>query len=211
MLSVFDILDENGVEFLRSPYGNLAQLSYFVNHPRGYVHAVWCSTDLLMYNVDKVITSIDFERNSFKFIDKQALLNSLQITDEQFLDICLLAGDPNLITTFPPMSSPGEGSQLSFSWANIMDLIRTYGSGFNIAQAWAEHPTVAKSNYIDTFCRTRASVKHHIILSDDGQIEPLNKEYAPSDMHEVIGYRLPDEIYYYLSVGLISPQVAYNL
>lgn len=89
-----------------------------------------------------------FQRNSFKYIDKQALLNSLQITDEQFLDICLLAGDPNLITTFPPMSSPSEGSQLSFSWANIMDLIRTYGSGFNIAQAWAEHPTVSYFSYI---------------------------------------------------------------
>ncbi|POG64340.1 hypothetical protein GLOIN_2v1676459 [Rhizophagus irregularis DAOM 181602=DAOM 197198] len=46
-----------------------------------------------------------------------------------------------------------------------------------------------------------------MVLTDDGKIEPLNVENAPTDIHDVIGYRLPDEIYYYLSKGLMSPQV----
>lgn len=34
---------------------------------------------------------------------------------------------------------------------------------------------------------------------------------APTDIHEFIGYRLPDEVYYYLSRGLIGAQVLNTL
>ncbi|MBM6387600.1 MAG: hypothetical protein JSY10_27070 [Paenibacillus sp.] len=37
----------------------------------------------------------------------------------------------------------------------------------------------------------------------------MNVENAPNDIHEFIGYRLPDEIYYYLMRGLIGPQVSF--
>jgi len=209
MTMVLETLDEHGMEFMRCPYGTFAQLSYMLNHPRQIIHAVWSTSDILMYDVDKVIVSMDFEKNAFSYIDKQALLASLQITDEQFLDICLLAGDPSIIPTFPPLNS--EGTELSFSWATILNLIRTYGTAYNVAMNFAEHPSIAKSNYIDAFCRTRCSIKYHLVLAEDGRIEPLNRDTAPSDMHELMGTRLPDEIYYYLSVGLISPQVINNL
>lgn len=34
----------------------------------------------------------------------------------------------------------------------------------------------------------------------------MNIENAPNDIHEFIGYRLPDELYYYLMRGLMGPQ-----
>ncbi|CAG8764876.1 10784_t:CDS:2, partial [Dentiscutata heterogama] len=45
----------------------------------------------------------------------------------------------------------------------------------------------------------------------EGKVEPLNAETSPSDIHDVIGYRLPDEVYFYLSRGLMSPQVINTL
>jgi hypothetical protein len=45
------------------------------------------------------------------------------------------------------------------------------------------------------------------VLTDEGEVKPLNIEQAPNDIHEFIGYRLPDEVYYYLVRGLIGPQV----
>lgn len=44
-------------------------------------------------------------------------------------------------------------------------------------------------------------------MTDEGEVKPLNIEHAPNDIHEFIGYRLPDELYYYLMNGLIGPQV----
>lgn len=47
-------------------------------------------------------------------------------------------------------------------------------------------------------------MKYQPILTDEGHIEPMNKEEAPSDIHEFIGYRLPDEVYYFLSRGVLG-------
>lgn len=33
----------------------------------------------------------------------------------------------------------------------------------------------------------------------------LHRESVPRDMHDVVGYRLPDEIYYLVSIGALAP------
>lgn len=48
---------------------------------------------------------------------------------------------------------------------------------------------------------------HHVIFTEEGKAEPLHSETAPSDVHEFIGQRLPEELYFYLSKGMIGPQV----
>lgn len=47
-------------------------------------------------------------------------------------------------------------------------------------------------------------MRHQPILNDEGHTEPMNLDQAPSDIHEFIGYRLPDEVYYFLSRGVIT-------
>ena len=47
-------------------------------------------------------------------------------------------------------------------------------------------------------------MRHHPILTDEGHVEPMNLAQAPTDIHEFIGYRLPDEVYYYISRGVIA-------
>ena len=47
-------------------------------------------------------------------------------------------------------------------------------------------------------------MKYHLILTSEGHVEPMNAQQAPTDIHEFIGYRLPDEVYYYISRGLIA-------
>ena len=97
--------------------------------------------------------------------------------------------------TFPPLNTDIGG----FAFKNVHDLIKQYKHGFNAVQSYAEHSLVVKMNYMDLFCRTRCAIKYHLVLTDEGKVEPLNVDNAPSDIHEFIGYRLPDEIYYYLS------------
>lgn len=65
----------------------------------------------------------------------------------------------------------------------------------------------ADLEYVERYRKARASVKHHVIFTEEGKAEPLHSAEAPDDVHEFIGQRLPEELYFYLSRGIIGPQV----
>ncbi|KAK9766816.1 hypothetical protein K7432_003834 [Basidiobolus ranarum] len=159
-----------------------------------------------MYDVDKVIVGMDLEKGNYTWVSKKTILQDLQVNDEQFLDICILAGF-EYSSTFPPLQS----DMMSFTFKGVIDMIKQYKTGFNAVQGFADHIEVIKSKYVDHYCRIRCAIKYHPILNEKGHVEPLNIENAPTDIHEFMGYRLPDEVYYYLTQCLINPQVINNL
>lgn len=54
------MLHEHGIDNMRAPYSQLAQLSHL--DQQGYCHAVWSGTDLLMFGgCHRVITDIDLD------------------------------------------------------------------------------------------------------------------------------------------------------
>ena len=62
-------------------------------------------------------------------------------------------------------------------------------------------------DYLDRYRRAFMSLKHHIVMTGDGNVETLDKEHAPSDVHDFIGQRLPEELNMYLSRGMLRPRV----
>ncbi|KAI9262057.1 PIN domain-like protein [Sporodiniella umbellata] len=58
--SVFHILHQNRIEFIRAPYSAWAQLAYMYTHPKRLIDAICGGSELLMWDIDKMITSIDF-------------------------------------------------------------------------------------------------------------------------------------------------------
>ncbi|KAI9315269.1 PIN domain-like protein [Dichotomocladium elegans] len=200
---VFHILHENGIEFIRAPYSAWAQLAYLYTHPKQIINAVYGGTELLMFDVDKIITAIDFEKGNYMWMSKKTVLQDLHVNDEQFLDICLLAGF-EYCSSFPPLNN---NMNISFTFKDVHELVKHHKTGFNTVQFYIEDPGVSKSNYIDMFCRARCVIRYHPIITDEGEVRPLNADFAPNDIHELIGYRLSDELYYYLMRGLIGPQV----
>ncbi|KAG0244913.1 hypothetical protein BGW41_005512 [Actinomortierella wolfii] len=195
---VIRILKEHGMNYMKAPYGAWAQLVYLERSHKQIVHAISGSSELLMFDVDRVITSVDFEKGTFSVISKKALLQDLQLSDDQFLDLCILAGFDHC-PTFPPLTMDG-----SFAFKHLLDLLRTHRTGFNAVKAYADAPAIVSSNYGDVFMRTRCAIRYQPVMTTEGHIEPLNADQAPSDMHEFVGVRLPDEVYYYLSRGAIS-------
>lgn len=161
------------------------------------------------------------------WMSKKTVLQDLHVSDDQFLDICLLAGF-EYCNSFPPLNHSAMSmgftfkgkkkkkggdqmdEKLMYGHKDVHDLVKHHKTGFNTVQAYVDDPSVSKSHYVDMFCRARCVIKYHPVITDEGQVRPLNKEYAPNDIHEFIGYRLPDELYYYLMRGLISPQVSYH-
>ena len=219
---VQSILRENKVEFFVAPYSAWPQvrtqllatlllkltkdiqLSYFEKHQREFVDAIFGNSELLLFDVEKVISSYNIAKGTFSWISKRYILSDFSASNEQFVDACLLAGS-DLCSTFPPL----EGGPQPLKAA--LELLQRYRNVTNVVNAEQQNPALTKaiqqSGYLDKYYRARAAVKHHVIMTDDGKVEPLELNEAPSDVHEFIGQRFPEELYFYLSRGVIGPQV----
>lgn len=123
--------------------------------------------------------------------------------------MAILAGSA-LSKTFPPLAN-------EFALKGIIDLVRQYKSGIAVCQTWRQDNQVKAHSYVDIFMRARLAVKYSLILTTEGACVPLPLEIAPTppvtpadvpaDFDEIFSLRLPDEMYFHICKGLISPQV----
>ncbi|KAF8211055.1 XPG I-region protein [Mycena galopus ATCC 62051] len=233
---VLRIFRHRNVEFIVAPYTAWAQLIYLQRHPKQYIHAIYGSTDTLLYpGVDKLITSLDLapppssssntaHTPTFTFLSKRALLTELGVSEDQFLDIAILVG----FTSAPPFPPTMHEQALKAT----VDMVKYYKSGFAAVSAFAEHPAVKTIGYTEHYARTRSMVRYSLILSAEGVVLPLpvsggggpgvgaqgglpgadrggsggpTAADVPTDLHEVFTNRLPDEVFFYLSRGLLGP------
>ena len=210
------------VEFMTAPYLAAAQLIYLKRHPKPYIHAIFGSTDLLLFdNVDKVILSIDWSTSKFVYVSKNEVLAHLQLTADQFLDVCLLAGFEHCPTlpVFPPHD---------FNFKAPLSLVQGARTGLAVILQFGLQATP----YPEQFARARALIKYSLVLAtDDGHVLPLpfavptldsaastaktvitkpaiiDLNEVPQDLHEVFSYRFPDEVYFQLWRGLFGGSV----
>ena len=84
----------------------------------------------------------------------------------------------------------------------------THGrSGNSVVLNGQDDPRVKQINYVDRYRRARLAVRHHPVLTAEGKVEPLVSGQLPNDPHEFIGQRLPDEVLFYMSRGLINSRI----
>lgn len=133
---VCDALRDHNVEFMRAPYSSWAQLAYLERHPKQYIHAILGGSELLMYDVERLITGFDY-KGTFTWLSKRAILADLGISDDQFLDVCIFAGF-EYCSTFPPLTS----DLMSFTFKSTHDIIKQYKKGYNAVQSYADHAGV---------------------------------------------------------------------
>lgn len=215
---VLRIFRHRNVEFLVAPYVAWAQLIYMQRHPKSYIHAIFGPTDTLLYpGVDKLITSLDLTSAtpSFSFVSKRTILSDLGLSEDQFLDVGILVGFEHS----PPFPPTVHEQALKAT----VDMVKYYKSGHAAVSAFAEHPAVKSMQYPDQYARTRSMIKYSLVFSSEGSVTPLPLAITtpahgpnhphhptaadiPSDLHEIFTHRLPDEIYFYLSRGLLGPQ-----
>jgi hypothetical protein len=140
------------------------------------------------------------------------------------MDIGLLLG----IEYLPPFPPTVHEQALKAT----IDMVKYYKTGHLAIGALGEHPGVKTLNYLDQYARTRSMIRYSLILTSEGIVQPLplaithppnhqsnaggqNNSHHPHhataadipvDLHEIFTSRLPDEMYYYLSRGLLGPQ-----
>ena len=131
------------------------------------------------------------------------------MNQDQFLDMSILAGC-SLSRTFPPLAN-------DFSLIRIIDLVRQYKSGIAVCQTWRQDPQFKARGYGDSFMRARLAVKYSLIFTTEGTCtplpliiqpaQPITPADVPGDLEEIFSPRLPDEVYFQICRGFISPQV----
>ena len=194
---------------------------YLQRHSKSYIHAIYGPTDTLLYpGVDKLITSVDLVSASptFSFVVKRSILADLGVSEDQFLDIGILLGFDQL----PPFPPTVHDQALKAT----VDMVKYYKSGHAAVSALADSPHIKSIQYPELYARTRSMIKYSLILSSEGSVTPLplaisappphphpnhhthhpTSSYIPSYFHYIFTHRLPDEVYFYLSRGLLGPQ-----
>jgi hypothetical protein len=146
----------------------------------------------------------NFKAGEFTWVRRQTCINDLNVTPDIFVDACLLAGT-SLLPTFPPIEAPPrKPSKVKAA----VDMIVSMGnSGYAVCLRYEEDPQCRLMRYLDRYRKARLAIKHHVYMNEDGKVEPLDPENAPFDVHEFISSRLNDEIYFYLSKGIIGPRI----
>lgn len=192
------------LEFLVAPYFAGAQLTYLAKN--GSIDAIYASPDTFVFGAERVITDISFGPVArVTFCDKLTVLALLQgITEEQFLDAYLFAG--NEFCPIVPILEPNPPSEFSaYRMRAAADVVRQNGTGY---LALNGNPALEKNpRYMEQWLKARALFKHHPYLNTEGDVVLLRADKAPGDVARVIGARLPRELYFYLSRGLVEPQI----
>ncbi|KAJ2327855.1 hypothetical protein GGI00_004351, partial [Coemansia sp. RSA 2681] len=196
---VMRVLQRLGVEVMRAPYSSWGQLAYLYHHGQQAVHAVYASLEMLMFDVDRVVTSVSSASATFAWVQREHLASKCGVGSEQVADMCMLAGF-DWCPTLPALV--GEGG---FSFRFAVDAVRQFRSGFAAIQALGDAGGAGAPSYSDSFLRAQCIVRYHIVLRSDGSVGPLNSEHAPNDLHDVIGYRVPLAAYRLLAQGVVQP------
>lgn len=124
LLNVFSVFNRNGVKFIRAPFVGGLEMAKLEN--QGYTQASFGNWELLVYGSDRVISHINFEKGRYGWVDKNLLLNSLEITGDQFVDMCILAGF-NHSNTFQALLETRD-----FSFDKVYQLVKEHGTGAEV-------------------------------------------------------------------------------
>jgi hypothetical protein len=199
---IFHHLRHKGYECLQAPSFAGAQLAHFAE--QGVVQAVFGPPGLLLYGVQSAVIHIDFAKQLFDWVDLHSVLEKWQITRDQFVDACMLAGTEYCLT-YPYLNlghfQPAAPGRFNFDAAV-----------FIIKQAplinWMQtFPTEEmKNDHVDGYCTCKVLVQSSPVLHlSDHAIRPLGANTkVPFDFNHIMGEKLPNVLYYLMLNGIIS-------
>ncbi|GEQ66532.1 hypothetical protein JCM33374_g195 [Metschnikowia sp. JCM 33374] len=230
---------ECGVDYMISPYDASFQLSYLYSSK--VIDCIYGSTDVLVTNVDKFILGMEFQSKDFRFVDKQRVLNELNLTERQFLDLSIMVGcsaQPETFSNLPPLPKMSPASpfpQMNY-FRMALDILFQYASvNGPPADLFAYITNLNDPSLLDLYYKGHAAIKFMPIMNTDGYVELFGVEMSklgyngnndlfknkssnsnkdqensddggicvPTELHSVLSQRLPPEIYFYQSLGLL--------
>mmetsp|Transcript_31503 Transcript_31503/g.67650 ORF Transcript_31503/g.67650 Transcript_31503/m.67650 type:complete len:755 (-) Transcript_31503:45-2309(-) len=210
---IFHHLRAQGYECLQAPYFAGAQLAHLME--TGVVSTVFGPPGLLLYGVQTVIMQMSFTSSppTFEWVDLEMVLKKWELTKDQFVDACMLAGTEYCLT-YPYLNlghfQPAQPGRFNFEAAVYI-----------IKQAplinWMHtFPTEdMKNDHVDGYCICKVLVQNSPVLHlEDRTIRPLGSTSStpgtnqiPVDFHQIMGEKLPNSMYYLILWGIMSHKI----
>lgn len=209
-----DYFAESGIEFIRAPYLSWVQLSYL--YEANYIDAIYGPTEtLLLQNVEKFILGLEYHGKEFRFVDKAKVLAELNITAHQLLEIAISVGCDLQPVTFPFYQGAYHPNQL---FGIGLDIVNSGGSIYSSVLALNDEELTTKFQkgiialQFLPVLKLNGRVELQHVDGDDNEATTTStttgeKISPPTDLHEIIGQRLPHEYYFYQSIALIDTKV----
>jgi hypothetical protein len=201
---IFHHLRSKGYECIQAPYFAGAQLAHFAE--QGVVSTVFGPPGLLLYGVESVVIHINFPQCTFDWVDLSSVLSKWNITRDQFVDACMLAGTEYCLT-YPYLNldhfQPNQSGRFNFD--AVVHIVKQPPL-INWMQTF---PTPEmKDGHVDGYCVCKVLVQNSPVLHlQDNNIRPLGaglRPQVPNDFHKIMGEKLPKSLYYLMLQGMIS-------
>jgi len=206
---VIQILQQLGAEVMRAPFCAQPQLVWMLQY--NLVGAIYSSNLVLLWGPQRVITEFDLDAGKYGWIDRDSLLQRLKFdmkNYDMFVDTCLVAGAP-------PISFPLRGSNSLTFEAVAQALQQCQGVAGMIQQLNTTNGQIRDtqkcSAAMQLHNRASVTVRNHIVMTVKAGCVPLNWNRCPPDLNEVFGLRLPAEVFFFLTQGIVSPQLLNNV
>ncbi|RMZ76349.1 hypothetical protein DV738_g5020, partial [Chaetothyriales sp. CBS 135597] len=203
------LLVKYGVDFLVAPYSATAQLAYMLHAPEQWIDAVMGSTECFLFPIDKIVTKInhgkDIATPTFDWISRAWLEERLKAPPELLRDAQLLLGT-SFSLTFPPLEAQAFSKPVTIQDAIYM-LNSTHRSVLQLCKVYQNDAAVAELDYADRYKKAIMTIRHHVVIESNGSVVPLDLAHAPGDVHDFVGQCLPEELFFYVSRGLIAPDI----
>lgn len=219
---------ERGIDYIVCPYDSSFQLAYF--HQIGLVDAVFGSTDLLLTKQNTLILGIDFQSKEIKIVYKKKVLADMNLNETQLMHLAIMVGCSIQPVTFShlPHVSTTVLHQPSTTIRAALDSIHQF-------MAFNGPSTTGFLNYVyglhvqklsSLFLRGVATCEYMPIITENGLVVLYNeaikedlqsktsaqdpqstKIVIPNDVHNIISQRLPLELYFYHSIGILPHSI----
>ncbi|KEP67277.1 UNVERIFIED_CONTAM: XPG N-terminal domain-containing protein [Hammondia hammondi] len=201
-------LKSKGCECFQAPFFATAQLAYFAE--QNFLDAIFGPPSLLLFGVPRVIVNIDWARGTFDWVELEQLLSTWNVTKDQFLDACLLAGTEYCLT-FPYLNlSQFHQGRTQFSFGTAIDFVKqaplvSYMQHFPNEEM--------KQDHVDGYCVCKTLLQYPLVIQLSATVGPFVSNAAggnqrsavlPRDFHRIVGHRLPFSVYFLMAQGILS-------
>eukprot|EP00930_Biecheleria_cincta_P050595 TRINITY_DN3578_c0_g1_i1.p1 TRINITY_DN3578_c0_g1~~TRINITY_DN3578_c0_g1_i1.p1 ORF type:complete len:758 (-),score=151.08 TRINITY_DN3578_c0_g1_i1:402-2675(-) len=205
---IFHHLRHKGYECMQAPYFAGAQLAHFAE--QGVVQTILGPAGLLLYGVKSVMIHLNFAHRSFDWVDLQAVLEKWQLSWNDFVDACMLAGTEYCLT-YPYLNlshfQPVQQSRFNFDAA--VSIIKQ-APLINWMQTFPSEEM--KTDHVDGYCTCKVLVQNTPVMHlQDQAIRPLGAAKpgsapppVPFNFSSIMGRKLPPNLYYLMLHGIIS-------
>lgn len=152
------------------PYLSTGQISYFIR--TNILDAVYGLPSFILVGMPRVITVLDFEKSKFEWVERDHLLRSWDITEQQLADACILAGT-EYCHTLPHVDLL---TTKSFSFSTALNLAKT-GSLEACLQFFPD--TRVRNGFKHLYSQSRALISIVTAMQGNGVVAPLPHLISP--------------------------------